>query len=260
VRTEYTAPVDNTEGGAMFLRLFFMLILFSTGYSFAQQGKDTPQDIGQSSPRIVDFASGLSTDNKEAKRLYDAGSDYLRNNNLKDAEQYLLNAIKIEPGFYEAMDHLGLVYKRQNRLTEAEEIYLKSLAVNKDNVIPCMNLAGIYRSQNRLQEATEFLLRATTVEPEYPEPYFQLAEIFQAVKQFEVSANYAKTAIELYLEDGDNSDELYYAYRMQGVNFLETYKFREAIENFEKANVFFKDAGIREMINKIKEYVNASSR
>jgi Tfp pilus assembly protein PilF len=237
-----------------------MLVLFSTGCLFAQQGKDTPQGSPQSSPRIADFASGLSTDNKEAKRLYDTGSGYLRNNNLKDAEQYLLNAIKIEPGFYEAMDHLGLIYKRQNRLTEAEEIYLKSLAINKNNVIPYMNLAGIYRSQNKLQEATEFLLRAIMVEQEYPEPYFQLAEIFQAVKQFEVSTSYAKIAVELYLEDGNNSDEIYYAYRMQGVNYLETYKFREAVENFEKANAFFKDTGILEMINKIKEYIKASSR
>ncbi|MDR1950561.1 MAG: tetratricopeptide repeat protein [Spirochaetaceae bacterium] len=235
----------------MFRKILYVIVLFSLEAIYAQNG------MNNIAPRIIDYPSSLSTTNDEARQLYNIGSDCLRNNDLNEAENNLLKAIAIDPNFYEALDHIALVYKRQNRLSEAEEMYLKSLAINPDNLIPYLNLANIYGFQKKMQETIEVLLKAIIVDPKYPEPYFQLASIFQVVGQFEISISYTKIAIELYLKE-NNTDELYYAYRMQGVNFLQIQKFEEAAIFFEESNVYFNDNEIKELVNNIREHISSN--
>ncbi|MDR1025553.1 MAG: tetratricopeptide repeat protein [Treponema sp.] len=85
------------------------------------------------------------SNNEQAMQAYTIGSRFLDENNLTEAERYLTEAIKLDPLFVDAMDHLGMVYRRQNRLDEAEEMYLRSISINDKNAVPYQNLAIVYK-------------------------------------------------------------------------------------------------------------------
>ncbi|GHV72165.1 hypothetical protein AGMMS49928_28220 [Spirochaetia bacterium] len=222
--------------------LFGVLLVSPSIYAQNSTNKGTPI--------IENHPSELSTTNEEAKRLYDIGSSLIRDGKVEEAEKYLTDAIAIDPNFYEAMDHLGLVYKRMNRLSEAENMYLESIKITKENIVSYMNLANIYSMQGNVPGFTEALLRALAIDPNNPDPYFQLGNIFTLRKQFDLAIGFAKMAIERYNEDDDPVD-LAVSYRMLGLNYFGIRDYENAITYLEKANLFFKDPGIQEIIEEL---------
>jgi tetratricopeptide (TPR) repeat protein len=167
------------------------------------------------------------TANNEAMIAYNEGTRLMNENRLDEAETYLKEAVRLDPLFVDAMDHLGLVYRKQNRFPEAEAMYLQSIAANKNNTVPYQNLAVLYRLQNRLNEALELYKKMREIDPENPESYYGIGLLFYIVDDHEKSIVFFNEAIKKYMVK--NSAYVYDAYYYQGLNYYYLEKYDEAL-------------------------------
>jgi tetratricopeptide (TPR) repeat protein len=189
--------------------------------------------------------------NEEATAAYNTGTQFLWENKLSQAEEYLKKAIELDPNFVDAMDHLGLVYRRQNRLAEAEEMYLRSIALNSENKVPYQNLAVVYQLQNRLNEAFELYQKIIQIDPNDPEPYYGIGELFYIVGNYANSIAFFDRAIELYrIQD---SPYIYDAFFYKGVMYYDMDNYDEALRYLEEARIGNpNNSTIENIINEIR--------
>ena len=191
------------------------------------------------------------TENEMARVAYNTGTDFMRQNKLEEAENYLKEAIVLDPEYIDAMDHLGIVYRRQNRLEEAEKIYLRSIELNDKNKVPFLNLAVIYRIQGRLNEALELYKKVVEVNQDDPEGYYGIGELFFIVGNYEVSMPFFDRALELY--KSINSSLIYDVYYYKGMIHFRKNEFEEALKYLEEAKTGNpNNEAIERTINEIK--------
>lgn len=175
------------------------------------------------------------TENEKARAAYNAGTEFMRQNRLGEAENYLKEAIDLDPEFVDAMDHLGVVYRRQNRLEEAEEIYLRSIGLNDKNKVPFLNLAVVYRIQGRLNDALGLYRKVIEINQNDPEGYYGIGELFFIVGNYEVSMPFFDKALELYISL--NSSSVYDVYYYKGMIHFRKNEFDEALRYLEEAKI-----------------------
>lgn len=78
---------------------------------------------------------------------------------LPEAEESLLTAIALQPGFVEARSNLGLVLVDLGRLFEAEEAYRTALAISPEALQPMNNLGVLLREQGKIADAIDLYAR-----------------------------------------------------------------------------------------------------
>ena len=185
--------------------------------------------------RIVGPLSPMAapSEDQQAALLYNLGTSLMRENRLEEAEEYLKEAIDLDPLFVDAMDHLGSVYRRQNRLPEAEEIYLRSIEINKENKVPYINLAVVYKIQNRLNEALQLYVIVIQLDQNDPEGYYGIGEIFYLVGNYQNAMPFFDKAIELYISL--DLPYVYDAYYYKGMMYFRMDEYDEALIYLEEA-------------------------
>jgi len=191
------------------------------------------------------------TENERAMEAYNAGTEFMNQNRLAQAEYYLKEAIDLDPEFVDAIDHLGIVYRRLNRLEEAEEMYLRSIGLNDRNKLPFLNLAIVYRLQGRLNDALQLYRKVVEIDQNDPEGYYGIGQLFFIVDNYDVSLPYFYKALELYISQ--NSSLVYDACYFLGIIHFRKNEFDDALIFLEEArNGFPNDETIEQMINEIR--------
>jgi len=230
-----------------------VLFLF-VGVFLAQAQSDPVVDVKTLSPK--DMAS--PTQNERAMTAYNRGTALMYEDKLGEAEKYLLEAIKLDPRFVDAMDHLGIVYRRQNRLKEAEAIYLKSISINKKNTIPLINLAVVYRLQGKLNEAFELYTNVAEITPNDPEAYYGMGEILFINGDYENAMIFFDRTIEIYL--AEKSPDVCDAYYYKGMIHYRFNQYNEALKYLEEAKKGIPgNASLDATINEIKRIIRNNS-
>ncbi|MDR0321473.1 MAG: tetratricopeptide repeat protein [Treponema sp.] len=175
------------------------------------------------------------SENERARTLYNMGTDFMRQNRLEEAENYLREAIALDPEFVDAMDHLGIVYRRQNRLEEAEEMYLRSIGLNDKNKVPFMNLAVVYRIQGRLNDALGLYRKVIEINQNDPEGYYGIGELFFIAGSYEIAMPFFDRALELYINL--SSSLVYDVYYYKGMISYIRNEFDDALRYLEEARI-----------------------
>jgi len=214
-----------------FLKFLFCFLVFGWISSFAQAQNNRPGFITEYENmdiRTIPPTDMVSpTKNERAMIAYNIGTYLMYQNRLTEAEEYLKEAVYLDPEFVDAMDHLGVVYRRLNRLRESEEMYLRSIELNKINKVPFLNLAVVYRLQNKLNEAFQLYLHVVQTHPNDPEGYYGMGEMFYIVGNYETSHVFFDRAIELYIEM--NSTLVYDAFYYKGMIYYRTGDYDRAL-------------------------------
>ena len=207
-------------------------------------------------PRILEDATVITnemvstTNIPEAMEAYNIGTNLLKQNNYKEAEEYFLKAIELDIKFVDAMDHLGIVYRNLNRYEDAEIWYLRSIEMNSNNLTPYINLGIVYRLQGRIEDARQIYLRAQKIDPSDPEPYFGIGVLYQLVGQYSISIDFIKIAIGIYSER-KSVLLLCGAMYVQGNNYYYLEEYEEALKYYKVALLGYPDNN--EIQNKIIE-------
>ena len=114
-------------------------------------------------------------------KCFEEGEKYLKEGNIKEAEEMFMKSLETSPHNWETYEHLGFIYTRINDIQRAEEMFMKSLEINERNARVCAWLGEIYLSQDRLKDAAKLLKRAIEIEPENEESYTQLCTVYYSM-------------------------------------------------------------------------------
>lgn len=105
---------------------------------------------------LVRYFPLISGDAKEkAKELFYEGSDAFRVDNLKLAEERFRLSIKLDPGFGDAYESLGVMLGRQDRYPEAIELMKQLSEVDPKSVLAHTNMSLFLMKMGKIEEAEE---------------------------------------------------------------------------------------------------------
>ena len=93
------------------------------------------------------------------------GAYYFDQHKYPEAEQAYLDAIAINPKYYDAYSNIGDAYRDQGKLADAEQAYLNAIEYGAPYADTYYNLGVTYINQNRLSEAEQPLLQALEMSP-----------------------------------------------------------------------------------------------
>lgn len=226
-----------------------ILSLFSAGCATTGGGTEYADDA----KFVPEREMVAPSQNKEAVKAYNKGTELMNAGKFNEAEPYLQKAIELDPLYVDAMDHLGIVYRRQKRYEDAKNMYLRSIGINDKNLVPYLNLAIVYRNLGQPRDALELYIKVTELDPEDPEGYYGIGELLQEIEEYEKSIVAFDKAIEKY--NAKKSILVYDAYFYQGLNYYHLENYEAALEYLELAKKYHSnnkqlDALIRELKGK----------
>lgn len=132
---------------------------------------------------------GLAQDLKKLKSGGEGQQEEIYREMIKDYR----NALKYEPGFFEAAFNLALTYDNLGRADSAEYFYKQAIQNNPNLVRAHMRLGRLYERQHRYQEALKEFKKVVTIEPSYfaatpklGEPYRYINIIEEVLKEYQL--------------------------------------------------------------------------
>lgn len=159
------------------------------------------------------------------------GLAFIKLEAYSEAEQCLLQALKLAPGYAFAYSNLGLLREKQRRLDAAETAFKKAIELQPDLVPPYLNLCcvlnarkahdaaericrdvialdarsphawsslgGTLFSLKRFDAAEEACLKAISLDPQFPDAWSTLGGVLLELRRYEAAAEACRRAISL---------------------------------------------------------------
>ncbi|MFX1237840.1 MAG: tetratricopeptide repeat protein [Promethearchaeota archaeon] len=138
------------------------------------------------------------TTSDKARDAYNRGVECTSKSDYKSAVKYYKKAIKIDAGYVDAYDNLGLVYRKLGILDEAEDCYKKSIQLYPDGIVARVNLGVVYRKRKDYMNAIKQYAEIKRIDQDEPEGYFGSASVNIALKNYDEALIDAKKALILY--------------------------------------------------------------
>jgi superkiller protein 3 len=136
-------------------------------------------------------------------------------------------ALKIDPGFGEAHNNLGILLTKQGRTDEAVAEYRKAIELNPNRAELYNNLGNLLATQGRPDEAIGQFQKALAVDPDYTEAHFNLANLFLAQGRWD-------EAIEHYQQALKQMPDSVHAHYQLGLALQSRGQFAAAVAQFQK--------------------------
>jgi Tfp pilus assembly protein PilF len=128
---------------------------------------------------------------------FDKGNQKQRNGDWRAAVSHYRKALRIDPGFYPALNNMGVTALRRKQPAEAEGFFMKSLAVNPDDGEAYINLGHVLYEQAKYQPAMERLEEGLKRSPESSVGHFFLGSVYLKLGDLEKAEKDLKTACAL---------------------------------------------------------------
>ena len=98
---------------------------------------------------------------------------------LEDANPYFLKAIKIQPGYDEAYNNLGLLYYQQRDYAKSKAYFESGIGHNPNNPKAYFFLGLIAAAQGQNREAADCFTQALKLDPDFQEAAEELKGVQQ---------------------------------------------------------------------------------
>jgi tetratricopeptide (TPR) repeat protein len=112
------------------------------------------------------FRAALMVDPKFWNAHYHLGLLLLQESELQPAERELCASIALKPDLFQAKDALGLVFEREGHPNRAAKQFSSALALNPHSIISAMNLGELSLDLSRYQAAIYYLRLALASAPQ----------------------------------------------------------------------------------------------
>lgn len=156
------------------VRGFFWALLVSvsllTAYFLATGGpaKKVDKDHGQADvqQQIVQYQALLANNPNDLQTLIGLGDLYLNTNNVRDAYQTFLQAMKVDPNNTHVLGDLGSIYQQIGRYDQALDSYQRAYQLDPSHGSSLLNMALIYsRHKGDTAKALELLQQLLASNP-----------------------------------------------------------------------------------------------
>jgi tetratricopeptide (TPR) repeat protein len=143
------------------------------------------------------------------------------------AAEYIVRAVKIDPGNASLRTNLGVILQAANRFEEAEEAYRSVLVSSPDDFITLNNLGVVLLALERADEAIGVCRKAIEINPNFAGAHNCLGNALEDAGRLEDAVEAYQRALELDPSDLDVGNNLGGIIRMMG-------EFEKALEIFQK--------------------------
>ena len=116
---------------------------------------------------------------------------------LKDAEESIHKAIKLQPDFADGYYNLGKILSDIGKLKDAELSYRQAIEIKPDFVDAHLNLGNTLRELGKLQEVEILLRKVIEIKPDYAKAHLNLGIILEDLGKLQDAELSTRKAIEL---------------------------------------------------------------
>jgi tetratricopeptide (TPR) repeat protein len=157
--------------------------------------------IGRFDAAKVEFEQGAIYDPKSPEMPYNLGRLCSIQDNWPDAKRHFESAIRLDPGYMEAYDGLGLALESLGDDVAATTSYKKSIELNEARnarfYSPYVNLSSLSNRTGNRDTALEYARKALEVNPKADGALFQMAKAHEAKGDLNAAAEALNQAIEI---------------------------------------------------------------
>ena len=124
------------------------------------------------------WQSSLRNYPQNIRIMNNLGAYYLKNNEFKQAEPYLKNALKLNPEFPEALSNYALILKSNGNLQESKKLLQNAIKINPDYVEARLALASLEKVLGNIDEALFHYKYLHNLYPTFSEPNINIGQIY----------------------------------------------------------------------------------
>lgn len=129
----------------------------------------------------------------------------LSKGDLKHGEQFLIQALALDPSNIEIYHKLGLLYLKNGQFGKAENMYQKLISSAHLDPVFFSNLGVALYQQKKLEEAKVNYKKAIELDATRPGRFFSLAQVMKELGEVQEALEHFKKAVEM---DKGNLDYL----------------------------------------------------
>ena len=183
------------------------------------------RDLAYFDARVDQIALGTGVSLDTPEGLYDAGTAYLRMNQLDKAMSMFGRALEQDPTLADAYNAKGVILTRRRQYDDAMQHYQKALSLNPLDAGIRLNIALTYQLQGRQEEASMEYRRVKEADLELAE---RVSSLFGARPSTEVPPSTSVQPDRLKRIAAES------AYN-EGASYLDLGSLEKAMESFERA-------------------------
>jgi tetratricopeptide (TPR) repeat protein len=163
---------------------------------FSSPATSAPGTTAASKPtEAVDLAELDVAVPKQARDAYDNAMRALRSGNAEDSIKKLEEALAIYPGYFRALNDLGVLFMKLNRLKEAAEVLQRAVKIAPRVYYPQLNLAIVRTRQGEYKVAIDSLEALRKENPGLIEIRTPLADALMAVDRLDEAEGHLRDVL-----------------------------------------------------------------
>lgn len=178
----------------MLLSLFLAASLMLTPSSLLAQGKK--RKAKQEHAPVV--AAKSTTNLPEAQAHFDQAANDIGSKRYGSAIQHYQAALKLDPSFLNALDHMALAYRQNEQIDSAFHYFRLSTATNPNGLMAHQELASLYASQKDYRNALLEYQEVLRIDPENPDAYLGISKSLFMLENFTGAIESGKKAVQIY--------------------------------------------------------------
>ncbi|MEE9612904.1 MAG: tetratricopeptide repeat protein [Desulfatiglandales bacterium] len=152
------------SGGRTALRssLFLVGILLAF-VSFSWLDFKTPNQ--PPGPERLKVAKGLQTENiSDVRAFYGRASNFHKGGRLEDARRLYQETLRLDPGYGDALNNLGVIYIHEKNYLAAKKSFEKAIRLKPGYVEPYYNLACLHAIKGEVRQSLAYLRKAVSLD------------------------------------------------------------------------------------------------
>ena len=100
----------------------------------------------------------------DAKKYYDRGRVFYKKGRLRDAKRLYGEALKIDPGYVDALNNLAVIYMHEKNFSAARRNLEKAIRLKPADVDPYYNLACVFAIKGQVSKSLSHLRKAVSMD------------------------------------------------------------------------------------------------
>jgi tetratricopeptide (TPR) repeat protein len=125
---------------------------------------------------------------KEAVKALRKAGEAQRKGNVAEWEKYLLQAIALDPDFFEARNNMGVFLARNNRTAEALVEFRAAMEIDPASAAILSNVSACLLGLNQTKEAEEYARRALAIDPLSAQAHYLIGVALVKQNRFTIEA------------------------------------------------------------------------
>ncbi len=103
--------------------------------------------------------------NLSAEAFYEKGRRFHKSGRLPDAKRFYQEALRLDPGYVDALNNLGVLYMHDKDYPAAQKSFETAVSLKPGSVDPHYNLACLHAIRGETEQSLAHLRRAVSLDP-----------------------------------------------------------------------------------------------